>query len=451
MHLKGRAPASEDFEVREPRILPVPEEPTRRLIEIRKGVETLPNAASSFPPTPFERPDREAKVAMWASALGFGIEGFDLLLLVFLLAAISASFGLSTTRAASLMTGTLLGAVIGGIVFGLLSDYYGRVRVLAWTIVLFGVSTGLCAFAQGYWDLLVYRTIAGLGFGGEFGIGLALVSETWPAALRARASSYVALGGQAGILTAALLTPALLPLIGWRGMFLLGVIPVGMLVGLRRMLPEPKIFLKAVEQGHHGAPIKLLFKNAQMMRRSAGVIILCSVQQIGYYGLMTWLPFYLSSRHGLSLSESAIWTSATVIGMSLGIWVFGQLADRIGRRPSFFLFQALAALMVIVYSRLDQRWMLLVGGAVMGIFVNGMLGGYGVLISELYPTEARATAQNLFFNIGRAMGGFGPLLIGVLAARFSFNTAIAMLASLYVLDLLATAFLIPETKGMQLT
>jgi MFS family permease len=92
-----------------------------------------------------------------------------------------------------------------------------------------------------------------------------------------------------------------------------------------------------------------------------------------------------------------------------------------------------------------------VGGAVMGIFVNGMLGGYGVLISELYPTEARATAQNLFFNIGRAMGGFGPLLIGALAGRFSFNTAIALLASLYLLDLLATAFLIPETRGMQLT
>lgn len=87
----------------------------------------------------------------------------------------------------------------------------------------------------------------------------------------------------------------------------------------------------------------------------------------------------------------------------------------------------------------------------MGIFVNGMLGGYGVLISELYPTEARATAQNLFFNIGRAMGGAGPLIIGVLATRFSFSTAIALLASLYVLDLVATAFLIPETRGVLLT
>lgn len=402
-------------------------------------------------PASIERPDRHARLAMWASAVGYGVEGFDLLLLVFLLSAISASFGLSTTRAASLMTGTLFGAVTGGVVFGLLSDYFGRVRVLSWTILLFGIFTGLCAFARGYWDLLACRTIAGLGFGGEFGIGLALVSETWPASLRARASSYVALGGQCGILAAALLTPMLLPIIGWRGLFLLGVIPVGLLFWLRRLIPEPQIFVRAIREGRHGSPVRLLFKDAQTVRRSAGVIILCSVQQIGYYGLMTWLPYYLSTRHGLSLTQSAVWTSCTVLGMSLGIWIFGQLADHIGRRPSFFLFQACAAVVVVIYSRLDHPFALLVGGAVMGVFVNGMLGGYGVLISELYPTEARATAQNLFFNIGRAMGGLGPLVIGALAARFSFTTAIALLASLYVVDLLATAFLIPETKGMRLT
>jgi MFS family permease len=137
--------------------------------------------------------------------------------------------------------------------------------------------------------------------------------------------------------------------------------------------------------------------------------------------------------------------------MSCGIWIFGQLADRVGRRPSFFTFQALAAVMVLVYSQLERPVALLIGGAVMGVFVNGMLGGYGTLISELYPTEARATAQNLFFNIGRALGGFGPLLIGFLATRYSFAIAIASLASLYVIDLLATAFLIPESKGVLLT
>jgi MFS family permease len=390
-------------------------------------------------------------IAAWASSIGYGVEGFDLLILIFLLASISAEFHLSTTRAASLMTGTLFGAVAGGIGFGLLSDRFGRVRVLTWTILVFGIATGLCALSRDYWDLLVFRTIAGLGFGGEFGIGLALVAETWPASLRARASSYVALGGQAGSLAAAILTPALLPHIGWRGMFLVGVIPVTMSFALRRILPEPTIFLESRSHVHATAPVWLLVKDGPTIRKSVGVTILCSVQQIGYYGLMTWLPYYLSVRHGLSIARSAAWTSVTVMGMSFGIWTFGQLADRIGRRPSFFLFQAMAAVMVIAYSRLEQPWELLVGGAVMGIFVNGMLGGYGTLISELYPTEVRATAQNVFFNIGRALGGFGPLLIGYFASRYSFATAIALLASLYVIDLIATATLIPESKGIQLS
>jgi MFS family permease len=93
---------------------------------------------------------------------------------------------------------------------------------------------------------------------------------------------------------------------------------------------------------------------------------------------------------------------------------------------------------------------LLIGGAVMGLFVNGMLGGYGALLAELYPTEARATAGNVIFNLGRGVGGFGPFVIGLLAATYSFTVAIGLLASIYLIDILATAFLIPEKKGAPL-
>ena len=125
---------------------------------------------------------------------------FDLLILGFMLSAISADLNLTPAQSGSLVTWTLIGAVVGGIAFGALSDRYGRVRVLTWTIVLFAVFTGLCAIAQGYWDLLIYRTIAGIGLGGEFGIGMALAIEAWPAKHRAKAASYVALGWQVGVL-----------------------------------------------------------------------------------------------------------------------------------------------------------------------------------------------------------------------------------------------------------
>jgi MFS family permease len=324
------------------------------------------------------------------------------------------------------------------------------VKVLTWTILLFGIFTGLCALAQGYWDLLAYRTIAGLGLGGEFGIGMALVAETWPPQKRARVSSYVGLGWQAGVLLAAMVTPLLLPLIGWRGMFVIGVIPAFVSLIVRRTVGEPALFIERARGRRAAFPVRLLVKDWATTKISLGMFILCAVQNFGYYGVMLWLPSYLSGKFGYTLTQSALWTAVTVLGMAFGIWLFGQLADRVGRRPIFFAFQAGAAIMVVVYAQLTTPLALLVGGAVMGVFVNGMLGGYGTLMSELYPTEARATAQNVLFNLGRAVGGLGPLVIGILATQYSFATAISLLAVIYLVDIAATALLIPERKGAPL-
>ncbi len=386
------------------------------------------------------------------SAVGYAMDGFDLLILGFMLSAISADLNLTPGQAGSLVTWTLIGAVFGGIVFGMLSDKYGRIRVLTWTIVLFAVFTGLCAFAQGYWDLLIFRTIAGIGLGGEFGIGMALAAEAWPARHRARVSSYVALGWQLGVLGAALLTPLLLPYIGWRGMFLVGVIPAVVAWVIRNKLHEPEVFVARSKKEQPSAMhcLKLLMKDKTTRKISLGVIVLTSVQNFGYYGIMIWMPSFLSKQMGFSLTKSSMWTAVTIVGMSIGIWVFGQLADRIGRKPTFLLFQVGSVISVLTYSQLTDATAMLWVGALMGMFVNGMMGGYGAVISEAYPTEARATAQNVLFNIGRAVGGLGPVVIGALAMAYSFQVAIALLAAIYVLDMLATAFLIPELKGKEL-
>jgi len=395
--------------------------------------------------------DDEARKALWGAALGYAMDGFDLLILGFMLKAISAELHLTPTAAASLVTATLIGAVLGGLGFGMLSDRLGRVRVLTWTIVLFAVATGMCAFAHGYWDLLAYRAIAGLGLGGEFGIGMALVAEAWPASKRARASSYVGLGWQLGVLMAALVTPMLLPVIGWRGMFIVGIFPAVVAFFIRRQLHEPKVFVanKARDPGAVFS-LRLLVLDAKTVKMSLGMIILCSVQNFGYYGIMIWLPNYLSTQFGYGLTQSAVWTAVTIAGMALGIFMFGHIADRLGRRPAFFAYMLGAAIMVVVYSRLVDPMALLVGGAVMGFFVNGMLGGYGALISELYPTAARATAQNVFFNIGRGVAGFGPLAVGAISARYGFHTAIASLALLYIVDIIALLLFVPERNGAEL-
>jgi len=387
---------------------------------------------------------------MIGSALGYAMDGFDLLILGFMLRFIASDLHLTPAEGASLVTATLVGAVLGGIGFGMLSDRIGRVRVLTYTIVLFAVFTGLCGIAQGYYDLLGYRFVAGLGLGGEFGIGMALVAEAWPAAQRARASSYVGLGWQLGVLAAAVATPLLLPAIGWRGMFFVGILPALLAYVIRYSLHEPEIFIAKSKNHPKESALRLLVKDGETTKLSLGMVILCSVQNFGYYGVMIWLPNYLSTRFGFALTQSAVWTSVTIAGMAIGIYSFGQVADRIGRRPAFFGYMLGAAIMVIVYSQLTDPFALLIAGAVMGFFVNGMLGGYGALISELYPTAARATAQNVLFNIGRAVGGFGPVVVGLIAVSYGFQAAIAMLAALYLIDILAMWLLIPERRGAQL-
>ena len=392
----------------------------------------------------------EARRALLVAALGYAMDGFDLLILGFMLRFIAADLHLTPAQSASFVTATLVGAVLGGLLFGMLSDRIGRVRVLTWTIVLFAVFTGLCAFAQGYWDLLLYRTIAGLGLGGEFGIGMALVAEVWPASKRARVSSYVGLGWQGGVLAAAVLTPILLPQIGWRGMFVLGIFPAAVAWYIRRKLHEPEVFVARTAHRSARSSLALLVADGATTRISLGMVILCSVQNFGYYGVMIWLPNYLATRFHYGLTQSAVWTSVTIAGMAVGIYAFGQIADRVGRKPAFTFYMVGAAVMVVVYSRLVDPSALLVGGAVMGFFVNGMLGGYGALMSELYPTAARATAQNVLFNIGRAVGGFGPVAVGAVSASLGFDTAIALLAVLYVIDLVALVLLIPERRGVAL-
>lgn len=394
--------------------------------------------------------DQYAFKALFASLAGNILDTFDNLLLGFLLVVISAELHLSRSEAGSIATATLIGAVVGGIVFGILSDHYGRIRVLAWTILVFAGFTALCALSVGYWDLLTYRTLAGLGIGGEWGIGMALVAEAWPARTRARGLAFVGIGGPLGVLLAAFLTPLLLPIFGWRGMFVVGAFPAVLAFILRRSVPEPQIYLQQTRKQRFGLPLWNLFNNRETAKTTLGLIILCAMQSFGFFGLLIWLPTYLSTQFGYTITKSAVWTAVTAAGMMVGIMVFGELADRIGRRPTFFTYQIGAFVMVLIYAQLTSEYSLLIAGGVMGFFVNGMIAGLGTLMSELYPTEMRSTAESGIFNIGRGVGGFGPLVVAILSTQYSFSVAIASLSAIYIIELVATAFLIPERKGTPL-
>ena len=410
---------------------------------------------------------------LYASVAGYAMDGLDMLILSFAMTAIIKEFGLSFADAGLIATYTLIGAVLGGWIFGIMADYVGRVKVFALTIIVFSIFTGLCAIATSVTELNIYRFLAGLGLGGEFGIGMTLVAETWPAAKRARATAGVAVGWQLGVVLAAVLAALVIPHYGWRGLFAIGVLPALFAAWARRGIPEPdlwvnrKMIKEAIQQKvakgeglteteqeiynkANKFPLSHLFAGSRKTVTTFALTIMTSVQNFGYYGIMIWLPTILMQKHNLTLNKTTTWMVVTVIGMIIGIFLFGQIADRVGRKPAYISFYIGSAASVYIYSTLSDPMHLLIGGAILGFFCNGMMAGYGALLSEHYTTDARSTAQNFIFNSGRAVGGFAPVVIGMLAAQYTLSGALALLAFMYLAAGVNVFFLVPETKDVKL-
>lgn len=387
---------------------------------------------------------------LWASFVGYAMDGLDMMILAFTMPLIIAYFGINAAEAGSVSTITLLGAVLGGIIFGVLADKYGRVRVFTWTILIFSIFTGLCALAPNIETLGVFRFLAGLGLGGEFGIGMTLVSESWPKKYRSRATAVVATGFQFGIVLATLAVLFIAPTFGWQGVFVAGVLPALFAFWSRRNLEEPEIWQELKKQNKNKIVIGELFSSGKVTKVTIGLIIATSVQNFGFYGIMTWMPTMISNELGYDFNQTTLWTVVTIIGMIIGIIVFGILADKIGRRPTYLIFLIISSLIVWIFFQQTSITVIVILGGILGFFVNGMMGGYGALLAENYPTEARSTAENVIFNIGRAIAGFAPLIIGYISLNHSISYALSLISGIYILSALAFIFLIPETKGKEL-
>ena len=390
------------------------------------------------------------KKTLFASTVGYALDGMDMMILGVCFSLISVSFNLSKTDLGTLTSVTLLGAVLGGILFGVLADKYGRVRVFSWTILIFSLFTGLCAISPNYESFLIFRFLSGLGLGGEFGIGMTLVSESWPKNKRSRATSIVALGFQAGIILSTLTVNFVGQAYGWRWAFAVGVLPALFVAWTRKGLDEPEIWQNLKDQNKNEIAVGKLFKTPKTTATTIGLTIACAVQNFGFYGLMVWMPSMIASELKLPFKDTLYWTISTTIGMSLGILIFGWLCDKFGRRPSYIIFLLISAISIWFYFQQTDMIILIIFGSAIGFFVNGMMGGYGALLAEHYPTDARSSAENIIFNVGRGIAGISQVLIAYFATVYSISYALALLSATYLLSAAAFVFLIPETKGKAL-
>ena len=377
------------------------------------------------------------KWVMASTAAGFSLENMDIMFLSFALAPIIAELHLSGTAAGWIGSITNLGMLAGGAVFGLLGDRIGRVKTFSYTIFIFAFATAAMFFAHSLSAIYVLRFLAGIGAGGEYGVGMALIAENFAANRIGRLTSVAAIGGQIGAIFAALAAAVIIPHFGWNALFLLGIIPVVLTYFIRQHVSESAEFITAHAQAqakHEKIAVSRLFATPRLAVQTLGLMVMAIVQIAGYFGLMNWLPTIVQKQLNLNVSSSSIWMISTIVGMSIGMMTFGNIFDHFGPRRAFAIFLIGSAVMVYVLSLAQNMATLLIIGAVMGFFSNGMFGGYGAVISRLYPTEIRSSANNIIVNIGRAIGGFSSVVIGILMDHYNLTVVMGFLSALYIIS-----------------
>jgi MFS family permease len=397
----------------------------------------------------------------WA---GWVFDFYDLILFTFLLIPISKEYHFSNLEMSYVLGTTLAATAIGGVIFGILSDRFGRRPILQLTILTYSIGTFLSGLSSGFWMLMAFRILTGLGVGGEWGTGQTYIGETFPAKVRGRYCSMMQTGAPLGIALASIIGGMLSPLIGWRPCFFISLLPALMVLFIRRHLPESDLWLhrkKVIKSGIEVIKVKgvsglesfvQLFSASNRKYFILG-LVLAIFDMSAYWLTYSWMPGYLHSQRNFTLTKSAYWILVTQTGGFLGYLGFGFIADRIGRRPAYSLYSVIMALGLIMvtlfWETIVEYNLIILGFMFMVGFGTGMFGGFGSLFSELFPTSIRSTAMGSAFNLARGVQFFTPVIISIIALKYGLGGGIS-LAALFALLTGAWIWTFPETRGKKL-
>jgi MFS family permease len=417
----------------------------------------------------------------------------------------------------------LAGWALGGVVFGVLGDRWGRAKVMMITILMYSLFTGLSSLSQGFWDFALYRFLTGLGVGGEFAVGVALVAEVMPASARPRALALLQALSAVGNVSAAFINLGLgvaaeegLVQSPWRIMFLIGAIPALLAVVIRRRLKEPEKWQEASQDDPTRKTLgsyRALFQDPVTRKHALlGLVLACS-GVIGLWAVGFFTPDLIRTVQAPAIRQQVIedllasaridndedrtaalqtmlrgpaegsgvplptvgplseevnritngrltrWQSYTSlminVGAFFGMFSFGGLAERWGRRPTFVL-ALLAAFFSTsaVFYLLDEFWEIFVLVPLMGFCQLSLFAGYAIYFPELFPTHLRSTGTSFCYNVGRFVAALGPLMQAALIERYadtdnSLRAAGLTMCSVFLVGLLVLPFL-PETKDKPL-
>jgi MFS family permease len=393
--------------------------------------------------------ERSTLVATFA---GWMLDGMDVMVYSLVLPTLISLWHISKGEAGLLGTSALLLSSLGGWLAGLAADRYGRVKVLQLTILWFAFFTFLSGFAQ----LLIFRGLQGLGFGGEWAVGSVLIGETIRSEYRGRAVGTVQGGWAIGWGISALFYTfffAVLPSgLAWRAMFWVGLLPALLAWWIRSHVSESDVFERslAAKKARSSTHFLQIF-SPELLKTTLLASLVALGGQGGYHAITTWLPLYLSAR-GLSATHTGGYLLVVIAGAFAGYLTAAHLADRIGRKWTLILFAILSFMTVLLYTVLPiSNHAMLFLGFPLGFFPSGAFSPMGAFFTELFPTSLRGSGQGFAYNLGRGVGALFPALVGYFSIHMQLGKAIAAFAVSGYLLMGLSVLLLPETRGMDLS
>jgi MFS family permease len=372
--------------------------------------------------------------ALAAAALGWMLDSMDVMLYAMVLPAVAKEMHLTPAISGAMVSATLLSAAAGGMFFGWFADRMGRTRALNASMLLYSIATMLCGFTHTALALAACRIVLGLGMGGEWASGAALVAETFPAAARAKALAFVQSFWAIGYALGAALTALIQPRFGWRAVFFAGVIPALATLWVRRSVHDAPSF----ERDRQANPSPLQLFRAPLARGTVVCATMNAATLFAWWGLFTWTPRFLSlpvaqGGHGLSIVNTSAWTIVMQLGTFLGYLSFGSIAERFGQKRTYIGYLVIAAAAVPIFASVAHSWELLIIGPIVGFFGTGYFSGFAAIAADLFPTPIRATAMGFVYNVGRIASAAAPYLIGLLSEHYGLAAALLLTSVAFLL------------------
>jgi MFS transporter, SHS family, lactate transporter len=386
----------------------------------------------------------EQKHVVAASFLGWALDAFDFFLMVFVLTNIAKEFNSDVTEVSVAILLTLAMRPLGAFLFGRAADRFGRRPTLMVNVLLYSALEFASGFAPSLTSLLILRALYGVAMGGEWGVGASLTMESIPPQARGFVSGLLQSGYPAGYFLASIVYGLLFQYIGWRGMFMVGVLPALLVFYIRRNVPESPVWKPTRAHSNTLGVLK------SHWRLGIYAVVLMTAFNFFSHGTQDLYPTFLQKQHGFAPHEVSLIAIVYNIGAIIGGLSFGSLSERFGRRRIIIITASLSLLVVPLWAFASTGVWLAVGAFFMQVMVQGAWGIIPVHLNELSPDEARGTFPGVTYQLGNLIASVNAPLQASLAAHWggNYGLALALVASTVAIAIVILTAFGTEAKGV---